>query len=41
MKKLAMVLIAFFFMTPVILSAAEPQEALIAKAKAEDQNRTS
>jgi iron(III) transport system substrate-binding protein len=35
MKKLAIVLISIFFMTPVILSAAEPQEALIAKAKAE------
>jgi iron(III) transport system substrate-binding protein len=35
MKKLAIALISIFFMTPVILSTAEPQEALIAKAKAE------
>ncbi len=35
MKKLAMILVSIFFMTPCILSAAEPQEALIAKAKAE------
>ena len=35
MKKLAIILISIFFMTPGILSAAEPQEALVAKAKAE------
>src|SRR5512139_1974843 len=35
MKKLAMILVSIFLMTPCILSAAEPQEALIAKAKAE------
>ena len=35
MKKLAMILVSIFFMTPCILSAAEPQEGLIAKAKAE------
>ena len=35
MKKLAMILISIFFMTPCILSAAELQEALITKARAE------
>src|SRR5512137_919567 len=35
MKKLTMILVSICLMTPCILSAAEPQEALIAKAKAE------
>ena len=35
MKKLAVILVSIFLMAPWILSAAEPQEALIAKAKAE------
>jgi iron(III) transport system substrate-binding protein len=35
MKKLAVILVLIFLMTPYILSAAETQEALIAKAKAE------
>jgi len=35
MRRLAMILISIFFMSPYILSAAEPQEALIAKAKSE------
>jgi iron(III) transport system substrate-binding protein len=35
MKKLAIILVSIFFMTPCILSAAELPEALIAKAKAE------
>jgi iron(III) transport system substrate-binding protein len=35
MKKLVMILISIFFITPCILSAAEPQEALITNAKAE------
>ena len=35
MKRLAMILGSVFVMVPCILSAAEPQEALIAKAKAE------
>ena len=35
MKKLAVILVSIFFMTPCTLSAAEPQEALIVKAKAE------
>lgn len=35
MKTLAMILVLIFLVTPCILSAAEPQEALIGKAKAE------
>jgi iron(III) transport system substrate-binding protein len=35
MKKLAILLLSIFFMTPYILLAAEPQEALLAKAKGE------
>lgn len=35
MKKLAMILASILFITPFTLSAAEPQETLIAKAKAE------
>jgi len=35
MKKFVMILALIFFMTPYILSAAEAQEALIGKAKAE------
>jgi iron(III) transport system substrate-binding protein len=35
MKKLVIILVSFFFMSPHVLAAAEPQEALIAKAKAE------
>jgi iron(III) transport system substrate-binding protein len=35
MRKLAAILISIVFMSPWILSAAEPQEALIAKAKSE------
>jgi hypothetical protein len=35
MKKLTMILLSIFFMIPSVLSAAEAQEALIAKAKAE------
>jgi iron(III) transport system substrate-binding protein len=35
MKKLAIILVSIFFMTPCVLSAAELQEALMVKAKAE------
>src|SRR5512143_2138440 len=35
MRRLAMILISIFFMSPYVLSAAEPQEALIARAKSE------
>ncbi len=35
MKKLVIILVSVFFMIPPVLFGAEPQEALIAKAKAE------